>query len=114
MSVSKVIKIGDTRSVRVKIGPGRFSLKPSEFALGNPDGDGDEFYVLTTRCSVIRVQEFRYRWPTLREDAGWFFSHFEIDSLQSDPSWWDRLKAFVLRRPPPLPRAITLVGGDVR
>jgi hypothetical protein len=96
------LKVGDTRTV-VQI------LEPGTYQLGNRSSD--RFVVTHVRCSIERVDEFT-NVPLV--GAQWRLKHFNHDTLKALPSWWQKAKAFLLRRDPPLPRAISIVDRSAK
>lgn len=101
MPIAKIERIGDTRRRTRTIRAGKYDLCK----------DG-AFITLSSRCTIEATEVFRRSSATEVHDGvdpvDWHVKAFHHDTLCALPTLWQRFKAFVLCRDPPLPRAITI------
>lgn len=90
------LKIGDTRQVTE-------ILEPGTYGLGN-----DRHIVLKRRASIVRTDRWQYEYESIKESARWKSLSYDHSSLRVLPTWWERVRAFLSMREPPVPRAIVL------
>jgi hypothetical protein len=102
MKSIEFVKVGDKRR-------GIEVLKPGTYDLC---GDG-KHVVIRKRCSIETVETFEAgRWVGGGMhfiEPGWKRTGYHHDTLKVLPSRWSRLMAFIARREPPIPRAITII-----
>jgi hypothetical protein len=92
------IQIGETRRLTVVLEPGTYQLGTRA---------SERYVVLRTRCSIESVEEWIH-------PGVWKTQKYRLDTIKALPSFWQRLKAFLLRREQPLPRAITIVDRKAK
>ena len=93
MKSIEVIKLGTKRRGREILRPGTYDLCRDS-----------EFVVLRVRCSIETEETFNREGGV----AEWRHTGYHVDTLMALPTLWQRLKAFVLFREQPLPRAVLI------
>jgi hypothetical protein len=101
------IKVGDTRRGTKVLTPGTYDLCKN-----------GEHVVLRVRCSIETTETFEAgRWVgggMHYVEPNWIVTSHHVETLKALPTVWQKVKAFVLRREPPIPRAVTIINRSAQ